>query len=163
MIWKLTDEIWWGDRACPTDDEAQEVGAVLNVATNLSLDFPEDPDHPPSYDFFGFPEATPYFRLPVDDDAHVTREYLWDVVAIIEMVERNNWFPLLIHCWKGLHRSPALAVYAAFHLATQDQLGLPWPRSKWDQLMERMASLRPEYVFLNFGKTLQKYILTLSK
>lgn len=103
MIWKLSPRVWWGNHLCAQHESAWEVNAVLNVAHNLN-DVPYFP--------LAFPNVVPYFRIARADEEEVDDEYFANLLTIIEMVRRNSWFPLLVHCRAGAHRSPNVAVVA---------------------------------------------------
>jgi len=154
MIWKLTDRVWWGDRLSIGEEVP---GAVINLADNLSINY-HNPDEPSDYEFLSLPETVPYFRLSIDDNTEVEPHFLVSLEQFIHLSQRMGWFPLLIHCWEGRHRSPTTAVFA--------ELCIKWSRFKetsrrgevqeyFEYLWGKMERLRPELVLLEYGRSLQ--------
>lgn len=101
MIWKLSDRVWWGDHECQHHPDMDRVRAILNVAHNL-----DDVGYRTSM----FDPLVPYFRLALDDDSVLSDVYYKSLLRIIELVGENKWFPFLVHCRAGQHRSPNVAV-----------------------------------------------------
>lgn len=146
MIWRLTEEVWWGDRFSLTDAEVKghEVGAVLNLAHNLTEHY-GGPPH--VYDLLSLSEEIPYFRLARRDEQEVDEVFIQNLNAILDVIERGEHHPVLIHCWEGRHRSPVTAVYAAFRRGEPTEI-------RFNELYGRMLELRPTFVKLEYAESL---------
>jgi len=161
MIWKLTDQVWWGDRLSIGEDVP---GVVINLADNLSLNY-HHPDEPSDYEFLSLPETVPYFRISVADAGKPTQEFLTNIQILIQMAERMKWFPILFHCWEGVHRSLTTAIFA--------DLCLKWPKLRnmdkaepfkyFQHTWDHMEKLRPEFCLLEYGKELLKLMVTVTQ
>jgi len=106
MHWKLTNDVWWGDRHA-VSELADKVGSVLCIAHN-----PELSPGSTHYNPIVLHGMVPYFRLGRHDDQECSGRYLMELTSLIEICLQHK--PLLVHCYVGSHRSPAVALYAAF-------------------------------------------------
>lgn len=106
MIIRLSDKIWWGDRHSPA--ETTDAKSVLNVAQNLDDYYWPRIGH--------VAQTVPYFRIAKHDDDVVDALHVANIDCILDLIERNNWYPVLIHCQAGCHRSMTTAVYAQWRL-----------------------------------------------
>lgn len=120
MIWRLSEKMWWGDVAA-LGECGLSAKAVLNVSQNQRENYWGE--------FAKLPQAVPYFRLGRDDVDPVNDEYMGAVIAVLRIVESRNWFPLLVHCVAGHHRSPAVAIVAE-HLFSGEPLADVRARAK---------------------------------
>src|SRR5882724_5842851 len=115
MIWRLSDKIWWGDVAA-IGECGSSAKSILNVSQNQTENF---------WGYFTkLPQTVPYFRLGRDDVEPVDDDYMYAVFAVLGIVKSLNWFPLLIHCVAGYHRSPAIAIVAEYLLRDEPLAGI---------------------------------------
>ena len=143
-VWKLTDNIWWGDAAAPFEcrHTAKSVICVAENAELASHGFSPYLQHlnPPD------PKPKPLFWLPINDYVEADRDYVLLLNSVLDVVAIGNLFPLLIHCYAGVHRSPATAIYAA---VLQQGGG-------YQDLHAKARELRPEMEYHQFSKSLHR-------
>lgn len=124
MILPLSEKIWWGDRHAILEGSNQ-IKSVLNVAQNLRDNY--------WIRISAIPQTIPYFRLSKHDDDIVDEIHIKNIDSILDMIERNNWYPTLVHCLAGCHRSMTTAVYAQWRL--QGRQGVDGLLARVDQLL----------------------------
>jgi protein-tyrosine phosphatase len=112
-----------GDRNSPAE-ATDKVNCVLNVAQNLHDDY--------WCRLHMIPQTTPYFRLPIHDDDIASEKYIKNLNCILDLADTNQWYPLLIHCLAGCHRSMTVAVYAEWRLQGRKSL---------EQIQQRVRQL----------------------
>lgn len=90
----------------------------------------------------------PYFRIGRDDYSPVDTNYIKDLDVIFGMIERNKWYPTLVHCLAGVHRSPAAAIYAQWRLEGRSKKSLDRIRVEARQLCSAMQETLPYHASL---------------
>ena len=145
-FWKLTDDIWWGDVVSP-DECLHTAKSVICVADNPELvihafsPYVQHLYHPD-------PKPKPFFWLPINDYVEVDSDYIKTLDAVIDIVIDRSLYPLLVHCYAGIHRSPAVAIYAGMCLAG----GV----ASYEPLHAKARELRPEMEYHQFSKSLHR-------
>ena len=137
MVYKLTDNIWWGNADSPKE-VGNEVGAVLCLCDNR--EFKGEQFNP-----LDLPAHTPYFRLTRHDDVAPDTAYMLALNGIIDIT--TDMKPILIHCWAGQHRSPNTALYTAVRRSG-------YSAELYKTLRGKMLSLRSDIQWRPFGKYL---------
>lgn len=153
-VWKLTDNIWWGDAAAPFECR-HTAKSVICVAENAEL-----ANHgcspylqhlmPPD------PKPKPLFWLPINDYVEVDRGYIEMLDGVLGVIDSGDLFPLLIHCYAGIHRSPAVAIYAGTMFG---EAATPADRGgcgAYEPLHAKARELRPEMEYHAFSKSLHR-------
>lgn len=141
-VWKLTDSIWWGDVEAPREC-LWTAKSVICVAENREL---ADPQLSPYAVHLSAGCSTkPVFWLPRNDYVEVDHQYVVALNGVIKAIDAANLYPMLIHCYAGVHRSPAVAIYAA----VQDG-------GDYQALHQKAVSMRPEMEYHQFSKSLHK-------
>lgn len=141
MIWKLTDSIWWGNVESPREC-LWSTKSVLCVAENREL---ADPQLSPYAIHIGAGcTSKPVFWLPRNDYVSVDHQYVVALNGVLKAIDSSHLYPLLIHCYAGIHRSPAVAIYAASVIGGGD----------YKSLVEKSLQLRPEIEYHDFSKSL---------
>jgi protein-tyrosine phosphatase len=144
-VWKLTDKVWWGNAGSPAECR-DTVKSVICVAENPELvqhGYSPYLQHlsPPS------PNPKPFFWLPRNDHVEVDLGYLEMLIGVLDIIDRGKLFPLLIHCFAGVHRSPAVAIYAG-RFTDGDEA--------YNALHARARELRPEMEYHAFSLSLHR-------
>lgn len=140
MVYKLTQDIWWGD-ANSVIDLGPQVGAVLTVCEN------KDYTKVIGKCNQTINSTTPYFRLARNDYVAVDATYLATLDSILDAVTAGQYKPFLIHCWAGMHRSPNTALYAAVRRAG-------YTKENYEFLKKEMLNLKPDVQYFKFGKSM---------
>lgn len=146
-VWKLTDNIWWGDAAAPFECR-HTAKSVICVAENLELanhqfsPYLQHLNHPD-------PKPKPFFWLPINDYVEVDADYITLLIGVLDIIDYAKLFPLLIHCYAGIHRSPAVAIYAACVVDRGRD-------SDYEPLHAKARELRPEMEYHQFSKSLHR-------
>jgi hypothetical protein len=147
MHWKLTDNIWWGSYDSVAF-LASKVGSVINVCSNNEL------LEEKKYNPLVLPGKVPYFRLGLDDRDFPDHNYISALDSAIRTC--LCYKPVLIHCYAGMHRSPAAATLAAMlDLNKHD-------KETYFQLRKMTVLLNPdvkETLYFNYRMGIQDYIL----
>ena len=134
MIYKLTDKVWWGDKHAVAE-VGNDIKSVLNVSQNQSERY---------FDRLKkLPQIIPYFRLGRPDREEMNRAYLQNLDAITDIIIKNGWYPCLVHCVAGGHRSPAAAVYLAWKISGKTKFALQALRTQMLTLKLDVAINRP--------------------
>ena len=146
-VWKLTDNIWWGD-VMSSHECRYTAKSVICVADNPELvnhAFSPYVQHllPPD------PKPRPFFWLPINDHVDVDRNYLEMLVGVLDIIDHAKLFPLLIQCYAGVHRSPAVAIYAG-QVVDQGR------DSDYEPLHAKARKLRPEMEYHQFSTSLHR-------
>lgn len=150
-VWKLTDNIWWGDANSPREclDTARAVICVAENPELTLLQFSPYRQHLiPYYQNVARAKHKPFFWLPRNDHVEVDRDYIRILRTVIEMVDGEDLYPLLIHCYAGVHRSPAVAIYA----------GTITGGGTREALHAKALQLRPDMEYHAFGRSLHRYM-----
>lgn len=145
-VWKLTDNIWWGDANSPREclETAESVICVAENAELSQAHFSPYHQHLASYPN----RPKPFFWLPINDHSEVYRDYLSILRSVIETIDNAKLYPLLIHCYAGVHRSPAVAIYAGTITGCGTR----------EALHTKALQLRPEMEYHAFSKSLHRYM-----
>ena len=111
MNHRLSDRVSWGDRYSPGELKA-DVGAVICLCENAEL----VADHAAGHFAQLLPNhPKPYLWLPINDYHEPTAEFWRYLDGFLETVKHAKQ-RLLVNCWAGHHRSPAIAIYAEMFL-----------------------------------------------
>lgn len=121
MIWKLTDDCWWGDHFTAADTLQQAgVKAVLCVADNVDI-------CPAAY-------PLPFLRVPMSDNTALEHWQVETPLAFMRMCVESELHPFFIMCRAGQSRSAAFA--AAWLTMTE---GLAYTVA-----MDKVRAVRPD-------------------
>lgn len=104
MHYNLTDNIYWGDRFAISELK-DVVKAVVCVAHNQRM---VDEGYTPLV----LPYTTPYLKMADKDRSFPPKEY-FDTLYSVFKTFKGRYSPILVHCCKGIHRSPITALLAA--------------------------------------------------
>jgi hypothetical protein len=111
MIWRLTEEVWWGN-AGALAELPPEVRCVLAVGGSLE-------NLPLSQTPLNVPEKVPYLRIAWPDSEEPPPNYAEALNDAFALISHSNLTPVLVHCRAGQMRSPAVAVILAHYLTRQ--------------------------------------------
>ncbi len=114
MYKKLTDDIWFGDKAS-VEETLGEVKSIINVAHSLRRPYWKDLQHL-HWDVW-------YYRLALPDRVAADTNYMHAFQNILRGIKQANKFPLLCHCRAGGHRGPTAALFAAWYINGRRDLG----------------------------------------
>ena len=131
MYWKLTENIWWGDRHS-VEELKDEVGSVLNLAHNEELS-----PRRTRYNPLVLGGHVPYFRLGAHDRTFLTDTFLRELDSLLDICLWH--LPMLIHCYEGKHRSPIVAVWAATKLSD-------YSRDAYKAVLSKAIALHPDFM-----------------
>lgn len=143
MYWKLTKNIWWGDRHS-VEELKDEVGSVLNLAHNEELSPGKT-----KYDPLVLNGNIPYFRFGARDKEFLTDKFLTELDELLDVCLWN--MPTLFHCYEGKHRSPIVAVWAATKMAD-------YSREAYKTALSKTIALHPDFMTTleyNYSKSVQ--------
>ena len=146
-VWKLTDNIWWGDASAPFECR-HTAKSVICVAENAELanhqfsPYLQHLNHPD-------PKPKPFFWLPINDYVEVDADYITLLIGVLDIIDYAKLFPLLIHCYAGIHRSPAVAIYAGCVVDRGRD-------SDYEPLHAKARELRPEMEYHQFSQSLHR-------
>lgn len=146
MYWKLTEQIWWGDRHAVFELK-NEVRSVLNLAHNSELAPGKTKYNPLVLD-----GTIPYFRLGARDRAFLPGNFLGELSTLLDICLLHT--PTLIHCYLGQHRSPIVAVWG---VVKQEE----YSREVYENALARAIELRPDItptLSYNYSKSVQGWI-----
>lgn len=153
-VWKLTDNIWWGDAAAPFECR-HTAKSVICVAENLELanhqfsPYLQHLNHPD-------PKPKPFFWLPINDYVDVDSDYIEMLDGVLGVIDNGDLFPLLIHCYAGIHRSPAVAIYAGTMFGEAATPADHGGCGAYEPLHAKARELRPEMEYHQFSKSLHR-------
>jgi len=117
MIWKLTDECWWGDQLIG-NDQLEGAKIIIAVADNLDID-------PNRYD-------VPFYRIPLADNADIDPRKIILALRAMEACAETGFVPFLLMCRAGQSRSPA---FAALWLSAKERI-------PYGEAMKRVLAIR---------------------
>lgn len=105
-VFKLSNEIWWGDMNSPVE-QAGNYRSLIDLASNYTA----DDKH---YRLSQVPNNIPILRFPTNEDQPLNGSEILFLERIYDVIHAGNFYPLLIHCMAGQCRSPMVAVHAEF-------------------------------------------------
>ena len=108
MIWRMSEQVWFGDKPSVVEDSTT-VRSIINVAHSIRKPYWENVGSL-SWDIW-------YFKMACPDRVCPDELYLKAFVQIVEAVKIGGRFPLLCHCRVGGHRGPTAAVFAYWVLS----------------------------------------------
>jgi hypothetical protein len=144
MIYKLTDQVWWGDRHAISEAPTQ-IHSVLNVSHNQRGSYFNSMKQ--------LPQEVPYFRLGRKDRYEMDVEYLRALNGVADIIIANKWYPCLVHCLVGGHRSPGAAVFLGWRIANRSLEALGKLRAEMLRLRSDVAINQP------YHRSLYEYCL----
>jgi protein-tyrosine phosphatase len=147
MNHRLSDRVSWGDRFSPGELK-NDVGAVVCLCENAEL--AADPACSPFAQLLPN-HPKPYLWLPINDYHQPTEAFFAYLDTFLLNVKRNG-VRLLVHCWAGHHRSPAIAIYSERILSGGMTL---------DALKATKASveaMEPKVHYLTFSTAVHEYL-----
>lgn len=145
--WKLSEKIWWGDRASP-EETRREVLSVMSVAHNMEL---ADKPHRNPYKAL-LPHHKPYIWLPRPDETPIDDWYLFWLEGSIKLCLEGKNLPFLVHCWGGHHRSPHVAVFAQLMLDG-------FTKARYAELLSKAHAIRGGLGDGAYSRTLREIIV----
>ncbi len=136
MIYKLTDQVWWGNWESPVE-AGRQVKCIINVAHSFSRRRGRNA-------YWARLEQVPwtniYFRLALKDRMDVTPQYMNALAAAVDSAVHLDSLPILTHCQMGGHRGPTSAIFVAWHLDGRTRADLDRHHSKALKLFPRLAN-----------------------
>jgi hypothetical protein len=148
MNHRLSDRVSWGDRYSPGELKA-DVGAVVALCENAEL--VGDPGASPFAQLLPN-HPKPYLWLPVNDH-HEPTAHFWRYLDFFLATVKHAKQRLLVNCWAGHHRSPAIAIYAEMLLT--DWAGGTDRRL---QLLDQQKAIEPNLHVLTFSTAVHRRI-----
>lgn len=136
MIWKLTDQVWWGDRFSLQEADEAGVRSNIDVAHQLRrmTSFREAPS----------PEIL-RMRLPINDKQSASDAYMTSIWGVVRDFISEEAEPILVNCFAGGHRSPGVAVFVALcrdRILRNDLTGI-YSQPLAESLRAKMLELHP--------------------
>lgn len=113
--WQLTEDVYWGD-VDSLRERGSRMGSVVCVTDNHDL-MEKD-----GYDVLHLPPPVPYFRVARGDHEEIDNEYMFLLDGVLDLIIEAELFPVLVHCYAGMHRSPAVAIYLAHKMQSEQSL-----------------------------------------
>ena len=115
MIYKLTDQVWFGDANSPRE-ACDSVKSIINVAHGIRRRFYYDINEIDRYAF--------YVRIPRADREVWDDSYFSLFESVADMIVAKHLVPVLCHCQLGGHRGPSAAIAMGWFLAGKTQQSL---------------------------------------
>jgi hypothetical protein len=136
MIYKLCEEVWWGNWQAPAECVGQ-VGTIINVAHSFSRRKGRNL-------YWANLEKMQwevlYFRLAKKDRMDIDDKYAAVLSSFVDSAVLLHKFPILTHCQMGGHRGPTSAIFVAWHLAGRKTAALRNLHMEALRLFPRLAN-----------------------
>lgn len=107
MIYKLTQDIWFGDKPSIAEG-VNDVSSVLNVCDKIAQPYWR---HVSQLGYHVW-----YFKMALPNEVVPDETYYEGLERLLSLIDDVDKYPLLIHSRKGDLRAPAVALFAYWQL-----------------------------------------------